>query len=788
MRLNGFHEIISRSLLFMGFGNQMRFVPPFLRLILFFLFATIFSGQAQTQVAFDNEAFRNGLGGAPLNTAAVMETTSTVTMGQERVWKMSGPFGGDVAAMAIDPRNGQRLFVGTNDGQLFRSTDSGVTWQRVKPGVKAAGYALGIIHFDHTRPNVIYIGATQIKDAVNDATGGAIFVSQDGGESWREIEVMRGRSIRGLVQSVKDENMLLVAARDGIYRSKDRGTSWERITPDNDPELRNFHSVATDPRDANLIYVGTTHLPWKTADGGLTWTRAGSKETGMIDDSDIFCISIDGTNPDTIFMSACSGIYKSTTASEKWTKIQGMPFTSRRTHVIYQHPSRPEVLFAGTTEGLWFTRDSGQTWVPSAMSPRRQVINAVAIHADQPDRIYIGTEDNGILISTDGGETFEPSNLGFVNRQIRVVAYDRTERGRVYAGVLYDKENGGFFVSDDGGLTWQQSARGMGISDVFSIYQSTEQPEVIYAGTNHGLYRSDNRGLSWNKVVKEKPVEPVAAEPAKSGSSRTQVKNVVQARQKNAKAAKPRTQVVKKPVTPAPTEPAVPLDDSIDLQKQIFSVAPIFPRSSADAGGLIAATWDGLFITRDEKKGWKQIKFENTSVPYFKVVTTNPAIPGVILVGTEDGLFVSRDNGDTFAPMPIAQKSRSIQTIVFDPREPATIYLGTNDGLFLTHDGGANWELRGNGLRTSLGTSAIVVNPNNPDELYVNDQRQGGLFHSENKGRSWEQIDTSRLPSTRFWAMSADPFDATSICIGSVSGGVYVMNKQMAGRRRQVGQ
>lgn len=773
----------------MGFGMQMRLSPPLLSLILFFI--TIVSAFAQTQISFDNDSFRNGLMGVPGSSVLAMETTSTVTMGQERIWRMSGPFGGDVASMAIDPRNGKRLIVGTNDGQLFRSLDAGVTWQRIKPGVKAIGYSLGIIHFDHERPNVIYIGATQIKDAVNDATGGAIFVSQDGGDSWREIEVMRGRSIRGLVQSAKDPNMLLVAARDGIYRSKDRGASWERITPDNDPELRNFHSVATDPRDTNIIYVGTTHLPWRTNDGGLTWMRAGSKETGMIDDSDIFCISIDGTNPDTMFMSACSGIYKSTNASEKWTKIQGIPFTSRRTHVIYQHPTRPEVIFAGTTEGLWFTKDGGQTWGMGGMSPRRQTINAVAIHPDQPDRVYIGTEDNGILISTDGGETFEPSNLGFVNRQIWVVAHDRTDRGRIYAGVIHDGANGGFYLSEDGGMTWQQSGRGMGVSDVFAIHQSAEQPEIMYAGTNHGLYRSDNRGVSWVKVIKEIPVEPTVSQPMNGDASRSPVKNIVQTRPKNSQSTKinkPRTQVVKKPVSSETTEPPVPVDDSIELQKTIFSLAPIHPRSAEDSSGLIAATWDGLFITRDEKKGWKQIKFENTSSPYFNIVKTNPAIPGVILVGTEDGLFVSRDNGDSFAPMPIAQKARRIQSIIFDPREPATIYLGTNDGLFITNDGGVSWELRGNGLRTSLDARAIIVNPNNPDELYVGDQRQGGLFHSENRGRSWEQIETQRLPSTLFRAMSADPFDTTSICIGSYSGGVYLMNRQVSGRKRQVGQ
>ena len=138
--------------------------------------------------------------------------------------------------------------------------------------------------------------------------------------------------------------------------------------------------------------------------------------------------------------------------------------------------------------------------------------------------------------------------------------------------------------------------------------------------------------------------------------------------------------------------------------------------------------------------------------------------------------------------MPIAPTPRRVQSIVFDPREPATIYIGTNDGLFLTYDGGQKWEQRSNGLRTSIATRAVIVNPNNPDELYVGDQRQGGLFHSENKGKSWELIETSRLPSNRLFSISADPFDATGICIGSFSGGVYVMNKQVSGRSRTVGQ
>src|SRR5262249_18194262 len=337
--------------------------------------------------------------------------------------------------------------------------------------------------------------------------GGGVLISENDGQSWSMLEGMRGRSVRNMAQSSKDPNVLVAAARDGIYRTGDRGQTWERITPANDPELKGFHSVAIDPRDANVIYVGTHHLPWKTTDAGRTWKLAASKEKGMIDDSDIFAIHIDASDPDTVLMSACSGIYRSRNASETWTKIQGIPYTSRRTHVIYQHPTRPEVIFAGTTEGLWLSTDNGKPDSWRRMTSLRMVINSIAIHPGRPDRVFLGTDDNGVLISVDGGEGYESSNAGFINRQVRAVVADKMERGRVYAGVIFDRVNGGFFISEDGGVTWNQSMSGMGVRDVYSIYQSDSDPATIYAGTNHGLFRSDDRGSSWRQVKKEEKEE-----------------------------------------------------------------------------------------------------------------------------------------------------------------------------------------------------------------------------------------------------------------------------------------
>lgn len=772
------------------------------RLILFLallLLSLTNAANSHAQVSSGNESSRAPSGSSSRSKLDGIDTPDT-SRDEQRQWggvQMTGPFGGDVASLAIDPSHSDHIFVGTYDGQIFRSLDGGLIWRRVKPGLQAAGYALTVIRFDRARPSVIYAGASQVKDAPDDVSGGGVFRSEDGGETWHELDAMRGRSVRGLVQAAQDPNVLLAAARDGIYRTMDRGATWKRITPESDPELRGFHSVAVDPRSADTIYVGTFHLPWKTTDGGKTWKRAGSKETGMIDDSDIFAIQIDESNPDNVFMSACSGIYASTNATAKWTKLQGIPSTSRRTHVIYQHPTRPEMIFAGTTEGLWRTTDGGKNW--GLMTSRRLIINAVAVHPDQPDRVYLGTDDFGILMSDDGGENYKETNAGFISRQIRAVLADRTERGRVYAGVIFDGQNGGVFVSEDGGMTWQQSIQGMGVRDVYSLYQSEPHPERLYAGTNHGIFRSDDHGRSWMLVARDEGEEKTgsasdqpratnvapATRPRAVEPKPTTVKRLAQTRAKSsAKQSPPKKAPVKAPreATPAPKPKPQP-SEFVDLQNQVFALTPFTPRGATEATGLIAATWDGLFRTDDEKKGWKQIKFGTPTTPSrgsISVVRTNSRAPGLILIGTEEGMFVSDDDGETFAPMPLNGEARQVRVIALDPRDPKMMYVGTSNGFFRSTDGGQTWEQRGGGMRMQITVSAITINPVNPDELYLCDFDQGGFYFSRDRGKNWEPLNISSLPSWRLWSLTPDPFDGHRLYAGSISGGVYVMTKRAA--------
>ncbi len=205
--------------------------------------------------------------------------------------------------------------------------------------------------------------------------GGGVFGSDDGGRTWRLLG-LPAEAVRALEIAPTDENLLIAGTRSGVFRSSDAGKNWERISPAGDEELRNVDSVAIDPADGRVIYAGTYHLPWKTTDGGKNWKPV---TAGLIDDSDIMSMRVDATNPARLYLSACSGIYRSEDRGGMWTKLQGIPYAARRTHSIVQDGKDPQTLYAGTTEGLWVTRDGGESW--KRTTPKEWVINTVAVVA-----------------------------------------------------------------------------------------------------------------------------------------------------------------------------------------------------------------------------------------------------------------------------------------------------------------------------------------------------------------------------------------------------------------------
>jgi hypothetical protein len=69
--------------------------------------------------------------------------------------------------------------------------------------------------------------------------------------------------VRALVRAPSDPDRLVAGTLEGLFGSRDDGRTWQPISPPSHEELRNFDSIAIDPNDADVVYAGTFHLPWK---------------------------------------------------------------------------------------------------------------------------------------------------------------------------------------------------------------------------------------------------------------------------------------------------------------------------------------------------------------------------------------------------------------------------------------------------------------------------------------------------------------------------------------------
>src|SRR6267154_4783381 len=435
----------------------------------------------------------------------------SAALAAEQPWQPVGPDGGNVRSLAIDPKDPDRIFLGTSAGKLYLSTDKGASWSRFARPSNSAEMVLDHIVIDPADPRNIFVAAWNAQLPSSD---GELYRSKDGGKKWEIVPDLHGKSLRALSFAASDPKTLVVGALDGIYRTRNGGHDWERISPENHAEIKNVESIAIDPLNPDVIYAGTWHLPWKTEDGGKTWHNI---KKGVIDDSDVFSIVIDRAQPANLFISACSGIYRSESAGEMFRKIQGIPYSARRTRMLQMDPTDHNVVYAGTTEGLWKTTDAGATW--KHMTGSNIIINDVLIDPRHPSHVLLATDRGGVLSSDDGGVTFTASNRGFTHRQAAALLVDRSNNAVLYAGVLNDKEFGGVFVSHDAGQTWKQTSDGLDGRDVFVLRQAADNSLV--AGTDHGIFVLKTNLSRW--VPRDLPLSEAHATVPGKTSARTSI-------------------------------------------------------------------------------------------------------------------------------------------------------------------------------------------------------------------------------------------------------------------------
>lgn len=588
-----------------------------------------------------------------------------------QTWRSMGPPGGDVRTLAASPGDPRQIYLGTSDGHIFGSRDAGIRWQILgRAGTRQDGVVTSIL-VDPRDPRTLYAGLW----SRHPSGGGGVFKSTDSGHSWQGVG-LEGQSIRALAQAPSDPDLLVAGTLDGIYRSRNSGRTWQRISPPDHEEIRNLDSVAIDPRDADVIYAGTFHLPWKTVDGGRTWAPI---HAGMIDDSDVMAIVIDRSNPRRLYASACSGIYRSDNQGGLWKKIQGIPFAARRTHVIQQDPRRPQTVFAGTTEGLWKTTDAGVSW--RRITPAHWVINALLVDSQNSNRLVMGTDQLGVLTSDDGGASFRVANEGFHHRQIVALALDRDRPGRVLAVLANAPEP--LLATDDGGRTWSPLGPGLNTLGLRRVYAS---PDGWWAALERGgLMRYDPQQGAWGRV----------------GHLVGEAAATVDRRGRRIPARGPRL-----------------------LDRVVNQMA--FSRDR-----WFLATPNGLLGSRDLGQTWELVSVGPMTLPMRTVRVSGDGRD--LRVVSLRGMLFSRDAGQTWTWHDLPLEAGGAQRL--EVADEQTVLAAAANGLFISRDSGKTWRLAESGLPKAPVQDVAVVG-----DVFVVSMQTRGLYISYDRGRTWSRI------------------------------------------------
>lgn len=734
-------------------------------------------------------------------------------------WRPTGPPGGDVRDLVVDPNNPDRFYFGTLDGQIYTSADGGKSWNLLHNFNRPRMFIDEVL-VDPRDSRIIYVAGHRHKEP------GGFFKSVDGGKTFRESPELKKEALHSLTQSDSNLNVLIAGTFNGIFRSDDSGDTWYALPTHNTPGLVHVNSLAVDPRTTNTIYAGTWYLPYKSNDGGKTWR---SIKTGIIDDSDIFAISIDPRDPNHVILSACSGIYETKNAGDQWRKVQGIPSQSRRTRAILQHPSVPGLVFAGTTEGFWRSERGGDADSWMVTTSRQLEINSIAVHPSRPDTVYIGTNNYGVMVSHDAGKSFLPTNGGFSGRFANAIVADRETPNRIYAATINTATGGGFlFVSNDNGASWRPSMRNMPSRLItYAILQDLKDANVIYLGTNLGVYRSIDRGTSWAPIWSTEKTEPAVRKTTSTrGKKRAARSNRTAPRKgpdENIRRAQEALNAggyqVGVPDGRAGTQTIaalrrfqadryLPITGKFDdITFAALGVSIASAQQTAEGGGilltdavnslihstdpqsgepaLLAATNNGLFRSTNPVKGWQKLSYSPGLDSRTACIATSQKNPESIWVCTaSSGVLVTRDGGSSWRQVSGLPSEYPINTIAVDPQRPHYVYVGTKQAFFSSHDGGRTWSRRGGNLPFGDFTS-ILINPRNTDEIFVGNAYQngeigGGVYRTLNAGLTWARIDPRehRLPSQRIWSLAFDAHDQNTLFVGSHSAGVYVVPRR----------
>ncbi len=382
-----------------------------------------------------------------------------------------------IGRIAIDPRDSKVVYVAAQgplwssggDRGLYKTTDGGKTWKAVLSFSENTGVT--DVALDPSNPDIVYAASWQRRrhfyTLINGGPESAIHKSTDGGATWTRLRAAAGALPAGelgrigLAVSPADNNVVYATVEaagqgSGVFRSNDKGATWERMSP-NIAQGMYYGQIVCDPKNVDRVYIPNVVLQ-VSDDGGRTQRPLGERLKHV----DNHAIWIDPNNTNYYLVGCDGGLYESHDRGANWNFKANLPITQFYDVDIDQQ-SPWYFVYGGT-------QDNNSVGGPAKTRSQSGVVNAD-------------------WFQTNGGD-------GFVSR------VDTEDPNTVYA----ESQNGGLARFD------KRSGERVGIAPIPGKAEESQRynwdsPFIIsphnskrlyFAG--HKLFRSDNRGDDWRAV------------------------------------------------------------------------------------------------------------------------------------------------------------------------------------------------------------------------------------------------------------------------------------------------
>jgi len=656
--------------------------------------------------------------------AAISSEDTTVFRGMR--WRNIGPFRGG-RAVAVTGVRGQRLtyYFGATGGGVWKTEDGGETWRNVSDGYFTTG-SVGAIAVAESDPNVVYVG-------------------------------MGEHPVRGVMTS----------HGDGVYRSNDGGRTWKHLGLE---RTRAISRIRIHPANPDLVYVAAQGAPYgatpergiyRSKDGGRTWEQVlfVSPSAGASD------LAMDRTNPRVLYAAFWdhvrhpwevvsggpgSGIWKSTDGGDTWQRIQeGLPALMGKigVDVSAADPERVyAIVEADPGGGLFRSDDGGRHWrlMSQDWSIRHRAWYYMEVYADPQNADVVYVMGAPFMKSIDGGRTFASVRVPHGDNHDLWINPDDNQN-------LINANDGGANITFNGGRTWS-TQENQPTGQFYRVNTDRRFPYWVYGGQQDNTTvaiasAGPDGGVSWKDWHPVGGCESawVAFDPDRprfvyAGCYHGQMSEWDAETQET------------RDVMPYP---ALPLAQPSREMKYRYNWNTPIVVSQHDPRVIYQAA-NVLFRSENRGRTWTEIS------PDLTRNDTTKQGPGGRPITNEGA------GGEVYG---------TIYYVIESRQDRNTIWTGSDDGLvYLTRDGGKTWanvtppgvgEAQINAIETSPhadGTAYVAVTK------YKFNDFTPLVFKTTDFGRTWRSITTGIAPEHWARVVREDPVRRDLLYLGTELG------------------